>query len=148
MKIGITELIVIIVVAFVFIGPDQLPQYARKFGKMLRDLRQYTSSASKDIQENIVEPLNEIQQPLKEAISPLTDIKKDIDESMKDVTKSFVGIGKTSKTEAEAAQAEEEPVEELEELDAEAPAVTTTAAISDSRKYWISFSWGAMNTKV
>ena len=97
MKIGFTELVVIVIVAFVFIGPNQLPEYARKLGKMLRDLRKYTSTASKDIQENIVEPLNEIQQPIKEAISPLTDIKKDLDNSVKDVTKSFAGIGKTSK---------------------------------------------------
>ena len=98
MKIGFTELLVVVIVAFVFIGPNQLPEYARKLGKMLRELRKYTSTASKDIQENIVEPLNEIQQPLKEAISPLTDIKKDIDNSVKDVTKSFTGIGKTMST--------------------------------------------------
>ena len=116
MKIGFTELLVVVIVAFVFIGPNQLPEYARKLGKMLRELRKYTSTASKDIQENIVEPLNEIQQPLKEAISPLTDIKKDIDNSVKDVTKSFTGIGKTSKEEAAAKAAAEEPVEELEEL--------------------------------
>ena len=113
MKIGFTELVVIVIVAFVFIGPNQLPEYARKLGKMLRDLRKYTSTASKDIQENIVEPLNEIQQPIKEAMSPLTDIKKDLDNSVKDVTKSFAGIGKTSKAEAEAQAAVEEPVEEL-----------------------------------
>ena len=128
MKIGITELILVVIVAFVFIGPSQLPEYARKLGKMLRELRQYTSTASKDIQENIVEPLNEIQQPIKEAISPLTDIKKDFDNSVKDVTKSFAGIGKTSKEEAEAkASAAEEPVEELEELSEEAPAAPAAA---------------------
>ena len=132
MKIGITELIVVVIVALVFIGPNQLPEYARKLGKMLRELRKYTSTASKDIQENIVEPLNEIQQPLKEAISPLTDIKKDIDNSVKDVTKSFTGIGKTSKEEA-AAKAAEEPVEELEELtEAAAPAPAENAPAADT----------------
>lgn len=132
MKIGFTELVLVVIVAFVFIGPDQLPSYARKLGKMLRELRKYTSTASKDIQENIVEPLNEIQQPIKEAIAPLTDIKKDLDSSVKDVTKSFTGIGKTSRAEAEA-KAAEEPVEELEELTTEeaaasAPAETPVAA--------------------
>ena len=38
MKIGFWELIVIVIVAFVFIGPDQLPVYAKKIGKMLREL--------------------------------------------------------------------------------------------------------------
>ena len=103
MKIGFWELVVIVVVAFVFIGPDQLPVYAKKIGKMLRELKKYTGAASEEIQKNVVEPLNEIQAPIKEAVAPLTDIKKDIDDSMKDVTKSFTNIGKTSKEEAKKA---------------------------------------------
>ena len=79
MKIGFWELVVIVVIAFVFIGPDQLPVYAKKLGKMLRELKKYTGAASEEIQKNVVEPLNEIQAPLKEAVAPLTDIKKDID---------------------------------------------------------------------
>ena len=130
MKIGFWELIVIVIVAFVFIGPDQLPVYAKKIGKMLRELKKYTGAASEEIQKNVVEPLNEIQAPLKEAVAPLTDIKKDIDSSMRDVTKSFTGIGKTSKEEAAKKQAEteevtdltEDTVEELPEQPAEAPA--------------------------
>ena len=104
MKIGFWELVVIVIVAFVFIGPDQLPVYAKKIGKMLRELKKYTGAASEEIQKNVVEPLNEIQAPLKEAVAPLTDIKKDIDNSVKDVTKSFTGIGKTSKEEAAKAE--------------------------------------------
>ena len=128
MKIGFWELVVIVIVAFVFIGPDQLPVYAKKIGKMLRELKKYTGAASEEIQKNVVEPLNEIQAPLKEAVAPLTDIKKDIDNSVKDVTKGFAGIGKTSKEEAAKKEAEEvtdltaeEPVEELPEENA-APA--------------------------
>ena len=34
MKIGFWELVVVVIVAFVFIGPDQLPVYAKKIGKM------------------------------------------------------------------------------------------------------------------
>ena len=135
MKIGFWELIVIVIVAFVFIGPDQLPVYAKKIGKMLRELKKYTGAASEEIQKNVVEPLNEIQAPLKEAVAPLTDIKKDIDSSMRDVTKSFTGIGKTSKEEAAKKLAEteevtdltEDTVEELPEQPAEAPAETVEA---------------------
>ena len=115
MKIGFWELIVIVIVAFVFIGPDQLPVYAKKIGKMLRELKKYTGAASEEIQKNVVEPLNEIQAPLKEAVAPLTDIKKDIDSSMRDVTKSFTGIGKTSKEEAAKKLAEAEEVTDLTE---------------------------------
>ena len=134
MKIGFWELVVVVIVAFVFIGPDQLPVYAKKLGKMLRELKKYTGAASEEIQKNVVEPLNEIQAPLKEAVAPLTDIKKDIDNSVKDVTKGFAGIGKTSKEEAAKKAAEEEvtdltaeePVEELPEENA-APAAEPAA---------------------
>ena len=100
MKIGFAELLVIIIVAMVFIGPDKLPVYARKLGKMLNQLKEYTGEATKEVQENIVEPLEEIQKPLKEAVAPLNEIKKDLDDSVSSVTKSFTGIGKTSKTNA------------------------------------------------
>ena len=131
MKIGFWELVVVVIVAFVFIGPDQLPVYAKKLGKMLRELKKYTGAASEEIQKNVVEPLNEIQAPLKEAVAPLTDIKKDIDNSVKDVTKSFTGIGKTSKEEAEkkAAEAEEAaPAEAAEAAPAQPAAEAAPAA--------------------
>lgn len=142
MKIGFWELIVIVIVAFVFIGPDQLPVYAKKIGKMLRELKKYTGAASEEIQKNVVEPLNEIQAPLKEAVAPLTDIKKDIDSSMRDVTKSFTGIGKTSKEEAAKKLAEteevtdltEDAVEELPEQPAEAPADTAETVAAPAEK--------------
>ena len=70
MKIGFTELILVAIVAFVVIGPDKLPEYARKLGKMLRELKKYTGAASEEIQKNVVEPLNEIQAPIKEAVAP------------------------------------------------------------------------------
>ena len=129
MKIGFWELVVVVIVAFVFIGPDQLPVYAKKLGKMLRELKKYTGAASEEIQKNVVEPLNEIQAPLKEAVAPLTDIKKDIDNSVKDVTKSFTGIGKTSKEEAAKAEQAEEvtELEEVEELPEETPAEAPAA---------------------
>ena len=132
MKIGFWELVVIVIVAFVFIGPDQLPVYAKKIGKMLRELKKYTGAASEESQKNGGEPLNESQAPLKEAVAPLTDIKKDNDSSMRDVTKSFTGIGKTSKEDAAKKLAEteevtdltEDAVEYLPEQPAEAPADT------------------------
>ena len=110
MKIGFWELVVIVVIAFVFIGPDQLPVYAKKLGKMLRELKKYTGAASEEIQKNV-------------------DIKKDIDNSVKDVTKSFTGIGKTSKEEAAKAEQAEEvtELEEVEELPEETPAEAPAA---------------------
>ena len=68
MKVGTLEIVVIVIVALFVIGPDNLPSYAKKFGEVLKSLRAATADLSKDVQENIVEPLNEAQKPLQETV--------------------------------------------------------------------------------
>lgn len=133
MKIGIQELIVIVIVALIFIGPDKLPQYARTAGKWLRQLRNYTDTATKEVKE-ITEPLKEMTEPLKEITEPLNAIKKDITDSVNDVTKSIDNIGKApSKAEqAKKAAAVEEEVVELEEIEQPAAQAVDAAAAIDA----------------
>ena len=122
MKIGITELIVVFVVALFVIGPDKLPAYAKKLGESLAQFRKYSEAATKDIKESIVEPLEEAQRPLREAVEPLQELDKEIRGDIKDVQDSFAGIGKPKKnasnkaeTEAQAeVKAEEDTNEESE----------------------------------
>lgn len=94
MKIGITELIVVFVIALFVIGPDKLPAYARKLGEALSQFRKYSEDATKDIKESIVEPLEEAQKPLREAVEPLQELDKEVRDNVKDVQASFAGIGK------------------------------------------------------
>lgn len=94
MRIGITELIVVFVVALFVIGPDKLPAYARKLGEALFQFRKYSEEATKDIKESIVEPLEEAQKPLREAVEPLKELDKEVRDNVKDVQASFAGIGK------------------------------------------------------
>jgi len=99
MKIGITEIIVICVIALVVLGPEKLPIYAKKLGASLKEVKKVTGDLSKDIRENIVEPLDEASAPLKEAIEPIVSLKEDVNKSIDDVTKSFKSIGKPAKKE-------------------------------------------------
>ena len=92
MKIGIAEIIVICVIALVALGPEKLPIYAKKLGASLKEVKKVTGDLSKDIRENIVEPLDEASAPLKEAIEPIVSLKED-------VNKSFKSIGKPAKKE-------------------------------------------------
>lgn len=78
MKIGTLEIVVIVIVALFVIGPDNLPSYAKKFGEVLKSLRAATADLSKDVQENIVEPLNEAQKPLRDALQPLQETVDDV----------------------------------------------------------------------
>lgn len=99
MKIGIAEIIVICIIALVVIGPDKLPFFAKKLGTSLKEVKKVTGDLTKDIRENIVEPLNEASAPLKEAIEPIVALKDDVNKSIDEVTKSVKSVGKTEKKE-------------------------------------------------
>jgi len=123
MRIGAMELLVIFFVALVVIGPDKLPEYARRLGIALSEFRKVSNEMTKDIKETIVEPLEEAQRPLKEALEPLEQLNKDVNNDIKQVEKDFRDIGKPKKEEkpreekAVAGQPESEEIE-TEEKDA------------------------------
>ncbi len=94
MRIGITELIVVFVIALFVVGPDKLPAYAKKLGEALAQFRKYSEDVTKDIKESIVEPLEEAQKPLREAVEPLKELDREVRDNVKDVQVSFAGIGK------------------------------------------------------
>ena len=94
MKIGVWELVVVFIVALLVIGPDKLPEYAKKLGEALRQFKKYSSEATKEIRESVVEPLQEAQRPLREAMEPLNDLEKSVRGEVDDLKKSFEEIGK------------------------------------------------------
>ena len=109
MKIGITELIVVFVVALLVIGPDRLPAYAQKLGQALAQFKKYSAEATQDIKESIVEPLEEAQKPLREAVQPLEELDKAVRADVKELKTSFADIGKEKPKAAKPP--EETPVE-------------------------------------
>ena len=63
MRIGVTELRVVLIVALLVLGPDKLPKYARKLGQALAEIRKASDEATREIRENVVEPLEDAQRP-------------------------------------------------------------------------------------
>lgn len=132
MKLGIMELLVIFIVALLVLGPDSLPEYAKKFGVALREFRKAAADLSKDIQENVVEPLEEIQRPLTEAVAPINEMTQQIQKDITGITDTVNG-----KKPAPAAKVQEVPaaspapeaasseVPAAVEASAEAPAEST-----------------------
>lgn len=84
MKIGMMELVVILLVAFFVLGPEKTVAYSRKIGKALRTLRIYINSFTDDIRETVTEPLSELAEPVREAMEPIGDLTK----PLQDVTKA------------------------------------------------------------
>lgn len=106
MKIGAMELVVIFIVALLVIGPDKLPQYARKFGAALREFRKASSGMTREIRESVIDPLEEAQKPLREAMEPLEDISKGLKGDLNAVERDLKNIGKTKPQEPKPAAAE------------------------------------------
>lgn len=133
MKIGTLELVVIFIVALLVIGPNKLPEYARKLGQAMKEFKKVSEAVTKEIKENIVEPLDEVQKPLKEAVAPITEMEQEIRGSIKEVTDSVNGIGKPRK--AEEAKAAPQPAAEetpAEEIPAEEPAQEPAVQAQDT----------------
>lgn len=107
MKIGLTEILVVFIVALFVIGPDKMPEYAKKFGEALKQFRKISGEATKEIRESVVEPLEEAQRPLREAMEPVTDLEKEIRDDVNGIKKSFSDIGKPKKDKASKGKASE-----------------------------------------
>lgn len=115
MQIGITELILVFVVALFSVGPDRLPAYVKKLGEAVSVFKRYSEEATREIKESVVEPLEEMQAPLREAVQPLEELDKAVRENAKEVKESFAGIGKPKKPVPAEAEADEPAPTEAED---------------------------------
>lgn len=52
MQVGTLELLVILIVALIFVGPAQLPELGRALGRTLREFRQVSSSLQRQLEES------------------------------------------------------------------------------------------------
>lgn len=82
MRIGLAELLVIIIVTIALIKPDKLGDYAKTAGQALRKFKETT----KDINTQVVEPVKEAMEPVKEVMEPITSLREDINSSIEEVT--------------------------------------------------------------
>lgn len=92
MKLGIGEILIIIIVILFVIGPDRIPEFARKFGEGLKAFRSATSGITKEIRENVIEPLNEAQAPLREAMEPINEIRSELTSLGSEIKQDMQGI--------------------------------------------------------
>jgi sec-independent protein translocase protein TatB len=106
--IGPAELILILVIAFVVLGPDRLPAAARTLGQWVRQLRKLTNELSGQLGPELNEAKQELQatqQELRGLSSDLTnqlqaglaDVKQDLQatqEEMRQAGQTFMDAGR------------------------------------------------------
>ena len=108
MKLGFWEILVILIVALLVIGPDKLPYYTKKLGVALREFRKVSADVTKDVRESVIEPLEEMQKPIREAMEPVEELTKEFKSSVTGVEKDLKNIGKTKKEEPSKAKKEKQ----------------------------------------
>ena len=99
--IGMPELIIIMVIALIVLGPSKLPELARAIGKGMAEFRKATQEIKESL--NVEEDLREVKEDFVDTISGI-DQSLDIDEMIQD-----------SDEEAQGYQAYEEVIETSEE---------------------------------
>jgi sec-independent protein translocase protein TatB len=100
--IGPLELIVVLIIAFIVVGPERLPELARSIGKQVRDLRALSqgltsewqreidslsrTESGESLQETLTKPFKEAQAELQQSLPKSIDIGEGLQETL---TKPF-----------------------------------------------------------
>lgn len=61
-SIGPQEIVIIMIVALVIVGPEKLPDLARMVGRAMRDLRKYANDVRNEFEKDL--PIDEIKRDL------------------------------------------------------------------------------------
>lgn len=83
MRIGITELFIIVLVALALIKPNKLADYSTKIGKGLKIVKKSLEKVNDDVVEPMKEVTNPIVEPVNEIKEQLTDVTSSLDKAAK-----------------------------------------------------------------
>ena len=130
--IGPLELIVVLIIAFIVVGPERLPELARSVGKTMRDVRALSqgltnewqreidsvskTEAGEGLQESLTRPFKEAQAELEQAFTkPLGGTGEGLQETLtkpfKDAQADLEQALSPSSTSPSDATAEPDPLE-------------------------------------
>jgi len=77
--LGVTEILVILIVAFLLFGPSQLPEVGRQVGKAVKVLKDVTE----DVKKTVEPELNLMQAEVKAVEQDLESSMKEAEEAIK-----------------------------------------------------------------
>jgi sec-independent protein translocase protein TatB len=96
--VGPAELIVILVVALVFVGPERLPKLAADLARTIREIRKYTGSLAAEF--------NEVIQDFEKDTAGERSTWKEIETGITGATKSVTDVVREVRTEVRGASAD------------------------------------------
>jgi TatA/E family protein of Tat protein translocase len=77
-SIGFPEVILIFVVVLLLFGPKKLPDFAKTFGKAIREFRKTVNEAKSTIEEEIEKADIHVAEDLKQINSDIKDLNQEI----------------------------------------------------------------------
>lgn len=79
------EIIIILLLALIVLGPKRLPEIARQLGKWTAELR----AAAREISQGLEKEVAQIKEPLDELTGPVKEIKKELSAPIKEIKGEF-----------------------------------------------------------
>lgn len=76
-NIGITELIFILLLALLVVGPERLPEMGRKLAKLLRDIRQIYENLTRDLGPELMS-IQQTTQEIRQSVESVRSIPQDM----------------------------------------------------------------------
>jgi TatA/E family protein of Tat protein translocase len=89
--LGASEILIILVIAFLLFGPKQLPEVGRQVGKAIKGFK----DTAEDLRKSVEPELNMIQQEVKV-------VEQDLQASMKEAEEEITAAGKVPETSSES----------------------------------------------
>jgi sec-independent protein translocase protein TatA len=89
--LGASEILIILVIAFLLFGPKQLPEVGRQVGKAIKGFK----DTAEDLRKSVEPELNMIQQEVKM-------VEQDLQASMKEAEEEITAAGKVPETSSES----------------------------------------------
>jgi sec-independent protein translocase protein TatB len=118
-NIGITELIVILLLALLVVGPERLPEMGRTLAKTLRDLRKAYENLTKDLGPELMS-IQETTKELRESVESITSIPQDmvssvvkaadLDDTIDDLKQDLDSLQRVGRTVSDAGKMIKNPV--------------------------------------
>jgi Tat protein translocase TatB subunit len=118
-NIGITELIVILLLALLVVGPERLPELGRQLGKLLRDVRRAYENLTRDLGPELTS-IQKSTQELRESVESVRSIPDDLvktivkaadlDDTIKEIKDVTGSVGQIGQTLADTKKMVQHPV--------------------------------------
>lgn len=114
--VDFSELMVILVIALIIIGPERLPKVARTLGHLWARAQRYVNGVKADIARDMaIEDLRQLQQKVQREVmsaeSSLKQTSQAIDQQVRELNSSVMADQKSVEPEAQAGQPPKFPVD-------------------------------------